>query len=234
MSDLIIALDLPSRAKALELVDRLGADADFYKVGLELYTREGPEMVIDLHDRGKRVFLDLKLMDIPNTVAGAVAAAADLGVELLTLHAHGGPRMMEAALGQAGVDTRLLAVTLLTSLSPDEIEVVWGRPVDSVRREVLRLARLSRDVGIHGVVSSPLEAGELRTALGSEALIVTPGIRLAGADHHDQNRVATPEAAVEAGASHLVVGRAVTRAPEPREALEAVRASMRAAVGTGG
>jgi len=234
VSDLIIALDLPSRAKALELVDRLGADADFYKVGLELYTREGPEMVIDLHDRGKRVFLDLKLMDIPNTVAGAVAAAADLGVELLTLHAHGGPRMMEAALGQAGVDTRLLAVTLLTSLSPDEIEVVWGRPVDSVRREVLRLARLSRDVGIHGVVSSPLEAGELRTALGSEALIVTPGIRLAGADHHDQNRVATPEAAVEAGASHLVVGRAVTRAPEPREALEAVRASMRAAVGTGG
>lgn len=234
MSDLIIALDVPSRAKALEMVDRLGAEADFYKVGLELYTREGPRVVTELHDRGKRVFLDLKLMDIPNTVAGAVAAAVDLGVELLTLHGHGGPRMLEAALAQAGAELRLLAVTLLTSLSPDEIEMVWGRPVDSVRREVLRLASLARDVGIHGVVSSPLEAGELRTALGPEALVVTPGIRLAGADHHDQNRVATPGAAVEAGASHLVVGRAVTRAPDPAAALAEVRASMRAGVGSGG
>ena len=234
MSDLIIALDLPSRAEALELVDVLGAQADFYKVGLELYTREGPGVVTDLHDRGKRVFLDLKLMDIPNTVAGAVAAASDLGVELLTLHGHGGPRMMEAALRQAGPETRLLAVTLLTSLSPDEIELVWGRPVGSVRREVLRLAGLAREVGIHGVVASPLEAGELRTALGPEALVVTPGIRLAGTDHHDQNRVATPEAAVDAGASHLVVGRAITRAADPTEALARVRASMRAAVGGGG
>ena len=234
MSDLIIALDLPSQADALDLVDRLGADADFYKVGLELFSREGPGVITELHDRGKRVFLDLKLMDIPNTVARAVAAASDLGVELLTLHAHGGPRMMEAALGQAGPDTRLLAVTLLTSLSPDEIEVVWDRPVGSVRREVLRLARLAREAGMHGVVSSPLEAGELRTALGPEALVVTPGVRLPGADHHDQNRVATPAAAVEAGASHLVVGRAVTLAAEPRAALEEVRASMRAGVGSGG
>lgn len=234
MSDLIVALDLPSRALALEMVDRLGGEADFYKVGLELFTREGPKVVQDLHDRGKRVFLDLKLMDIPNTVAGAVAAASDLGVELLTLHGQGGPRMMEAAVAQAGPTTRLLAVTVLTSLSPDEIETVWDRPVGSVRREVLRLARLARGVGVHGVVASPLEAGELRTALGPEALVVTPGIRLAGGDHHDQNRVATPGAAVDAGASHLVVGRGITQAPDPREALERVRSSMRAGAGTEG
>ena len=227
MSELVVALDLPSRSEAVELVDRLGGGADFYKVGLELYTREGPDIVAALHERGKRVFLDLKLMDIPNTVARAVAAAADLGVELLTLHAHGGPTMIEAAVSECG-STRLLAVTLLTSLSPDEIETVWNRPVDSVRTEVLRLARLSTEAGAHGVVSSPLEAGELRTVLGPEALVVTPGVRLPGGETHDQNRVATPAAAVAAGASHLVVGRAITRADDPVDALRRVRASMRA------
>lgn len=229
-----MALDLPSRARALEMVDRLGPEADFYKVGLELFTREGPGIVGELHDRGKRVFLDLKLLDIPNTVAGAVAAASDLGVELLTLHAQGGPGMLEAALARVGPSTRLLAVTVLTSLSPDEMEVVWGRPVAAVRREVLRLAELARETGIHGVVASPLEAAELRGALGPDALVVTPGIRPPGADRHDQNRVATPEAAVAAGASHLVVGRAITRAPDPREALEGIRASAEAAAGSGG
>jgi orotidine-5'-phosphate decarboxylase len=230
VSELIVALDVPSRERALELVDRLGGEADFYKVGLELFTREGPSVVTALQDRGKRIFLDLKLMDIPNTVAATVAAASDLGVELLTVHAQGGARMIEAAVAQAGTGTRLLAVTVLTSLSPDEIETVWDRPVGSVRSEVLRLARLARSLGIHGVVASPLEAGELRTALGPEALVVTPGIRPSGAEHHDQNRVATPEAAVEAGASHLVVGRAITRAPDPAEAARRVRAAMRAAL----
>ncbi|MEJ2540535.1 MAG: orotidine-5'-phosphate decarboxylase [Gemmatimonadota bacterium] len=230
MSELIVALDVPSRERALELVDRLGGEADFYKVGLELFTREGPSVVTALQDRGKRIFLDLKLMDIPNTVAATVAAASDLGVELLTVHAQGGARMIEAAVAQAGTGTRLLAVTVLTSLSPDEIETVWDRPVGSVRSEVLRLARLARSLGIHGVVASPLEAGELRTALGPEALVVTPGIRPSGTEHHDQNRVATPEAAVEAGASHLVVGRAITRAPDPAEAARRVRAAMRAAL----
>lgn len=230
MTEVIVALDLPSRARALTMVDRLGEGADFYKVGLELFTREGPGIVRELQDRGKRVFLDLKLLDIPNTVAGAVAAASDLGVELLTLHAQGGPGMLEAALDRAGPSIRLLAVTVLTSLAPDEIETVWGRPVGAVRREVLRLAEIARETGMHGVVASPLEAAELRGALGSEALVVTPGIRPAGTDRHDQNRVATPEAAVAAGASHLVVGRAITQAPEPLEALEAIRASAEAAV----
>ncbi len=227
MSELVVALDVPSRGEALGLVDRLGEGVDFYKVGLELYTREGPGVVSALQDRGKRVFLDLKLMDIPNTVARAVAAAADLGVDLLTLHAHGGPAMIEAAASESGA-TRLLAVTLLTSLSPDEIETVWNRPVDSVRTEVLRLARLSTDAGAHGVVSSPLEAGELRTLLGPAPLVVTPGVRLPGGETHDQNRVATPATAVAAGASHLVVGRAITRADDPVAALGRVRASMRA------
>jgi orotidine-5'-phosphate decarboxylase len=233
VTELIVALDLPSRARALEVVDRLGEEADFYKVGLELFTREGPGFVRELHDRGKRVFLDLKLLDIPNTVAGAVAAASDLGVDLLTLHAQGGPRMMEAAVDRASPSTRLLAVTVLTSLSPDEIEVVWGRPIGAVRREVLRLAEIARETGVDGVVASPLEAGELRGALGPEALVVTPGIRPAGADRHDQNRVATPEAAVAAGASHLVVGRAITRATDPREAFQSMRASTEAASGRG-
>ena len=227
MTELVVALDVPSGREALGLVERLGEGADFYKVGLELYTREGPQVVRDLQEMGMRIFLDLKLMDIPNTVARAVAAAADLGVDLLTLHAHGGPAMIEAAARESG-DTRLLAVTLLTSLSPDEIETVWGRPVTSVRSEVLRLAGLSVEAGAHGVVSSPLEAGELRHLLGPEALVVTPGVRLPGEETHDQNRVATPAAAVSAGASHLVVGRAITRAEDPRAALARVLDSMRA------
>lgn len=219
MADVIVALDVPSEDRALALVDALGEAGTFYKVGLELYTREGPRVVRSLLDRQKRVFLDLKLLDIPNTVAGAVRAAADLGVDLLTLHATGGEAMLAAAREASGGRMRLLAVTLLTSLDPAEVETIWGRELLSLRDEVVRLARLAHEAGIHGVVSSAHEAEALRRHLGPEVYLVTPGIRMPGGDAHDQHRVMSPAKAVAAGADALVVGRAVTAAPDPAAAL---------------
>jgi orotidine-5'-phosphate decarboxylase len=227
MSHLIIALDVSSQREALDLVDELGDDATWFKVGLELYTREGPGVVRALKGRGKRIFLDLKLLDIPNTVARAVESAGDLGVDLLTIHAQGGETMVRAAVRAAEEhQLSILAVTILTSLSPQDVAGVWGRPVEDVRGEVLRLARAATGWGAHGVVASAQEARELREALGPDPLVVTPGIRMAGGEHHDQLRVATPAAAVQDGASHLVVGRAITAAPDRREALEAVLQDM--------
>jgi len=226
MSEIIIALDFPSQREALELVDQIGDGADFYKVGLELFTREGPGVVRALRGRGKRVFLDLKMMDIPNTVGRAVKAAADLDVELLTLHAAGGTEMMKAAQEAAGDRLVLLAVTVLTSTSQPELEEIWGRQLGSVRDEVLRLADLARGAGIGGVVASAQEAEDLRARLGSEMLIVTPGIRLPSGSSDDQARVTTPQVALQAGATHLVVGRPITRAEDPVAALAEFRDHM--------
>ncbi len=225
MAELILPLDQPSQRDALALVDDLGEAVDFYKVGLELFTREGPSVVRALHGRGKRVFLDLKLLDIPNTVARAARAAADLDVELLTLHATGGRAMMEAAaeaVASTSRRTRLLAVTVLTSFTPDGLGETWGRSIHEVGEEVTRLARLARECGIHGVVSSAHEVARLRAALGPDALLVTPGIRLAGGAAHDQARVATPDRAVRDGADYLVVGRAITAARDRPAALAQV------------
>jgi orotidine-5'-phosphate decarboxylase len=223
MADLIVALDVPTQRQALGLVDRLGDAGTFYKVGLELYTREGPAVVRLLRERGKRVFLDLKLHDIPNTVAGAVRAARDLGVDLLTVHATGGADMMAAAVDAAGDRLRLLAVTVLTSLDEAALAAVWRRTVLELPDEVVRLAELALGAGVHGVVSSAREVAALRARLGEDAYLVTPGIRLAGESAHDQARVATPGAAVAAGASALVLGRAVTAADDPAAALARVR-----------
>ena len=227
MSEVIIALDVPSQREALALVDALGDEADYYKVGLELYTSEGPGVVRALKGRGKRVFLDLKLHDIPNTVGRAVTSAVSLGADLLTVHATGGAAMLGAAAEAAGDDLRIVAVTLLTSLTSQEVADVWGRPVEAVDAEVIRLAGHAVQAGVHGVVASAREAAGLRERLGPEALVVTPGIRLAGGASHDQARVSTPGDAVRAGASHLVVGRAVTGAPDPVAALCAVLADAR-------
>jgi len=234
VAEMIVALDYPDLESALNLVDRVGDRADFYKVGLELYTRVGPPVLEALAARRKRVFLDLKLHDIPHTVAGAVRAAAGHRVELLTVHATGGPAMLEAAVDAAvraevevGHRVRLLAVTVLTSLPPHEVEAIWGREVDSVRDEVLRLAEMSQAAGVDGVVASAHEAEVLRRRLGAQAPIVTPGIRPAGADAHDQARVATPAQAVQAGASHLVLGRAVTQAPDPASAFASIVAEAK-------
>jgi len=244
VAEVVIALDTPSTEEAWRLVERLGERADFYKVGLELYGRGGPELARALVGAGKRVFLDLKLHDIPNTVAGAVRAAADLGVSLLTVHASGGARMMRAAVdaaaeGAAGSSghaasapdarLRLLAVTVLTSLSAPELGWAWGREPPDVGREVLRLARDAAAAGVDGVVASPLEAAAVRAEAPGDFLIVTPGIRPAGAGADDQRRIATPAEAVRAGATHLVLGRAVTKAPDPCAALEAVLAEVREA-----
>lgn len=222
MNRVIVPLDVESSDEALTWVDRLGDQGEFYKVGLELYTRAGPEVVRELIDRGKRVFLDLKLHDIPNTVAGAVRAATDLGVDLLTVHASGGPTMLDAAARARSGGLRVLAVTVLTSLSPDEMSTVWGREIRSVREEVGRLAVLAQEAGMDGIVASALEASWVRSQVGDDFMIVTPGIRPAGADRGDQSRVATPTDAIRAGADYLVVGRPIMQAADPAAALAAV------------
>jgi len=222
MARLILPLDFPSADEAFAMVDRLGDRADFFKVGLELYTRSGPSVVEELKRRGKDVFLDLKLHDIPNTVAGGVRAAADLGVDLLTVHTAGGEAMLKAGAEAASGDMRLLGVTILTSMSPATLEGVWGREIRSIRDEVGRLTDLAREAGMHGVVASPLEASWIRGRVPRGFLVVTPGIRPAGADRGDQSRVATPADAVAAGADYLVVGRPITRADDPESALAAV------------
>ncbi len=229
MSELVVALDVPSQRDALALVDLLDDDVDFFKVGLELYTREGPGVVRALHGRGKRVFLDLKLHDIPNTVARAVASASALEVELLTIHTVGGRRMMEAAVDAAGPGLALLGVTVLTSSDAPEVAEVWGRPVEAVEPEVVRLAGLARAAGVPGVVASPREARVLRGALGPDALVVTPGIRLPDDAVGDQVRIATPQAAVAAGATHLVVGRPIREADDPGAAARTFGQAIRAA-----
>ncbi len=223
MSRVIVPLDVISSGEALALVDLLGDRCDFYKVGFELYTRTGPDVVRELIARGKRVFLDIKLHDIPNTVAGAVRAASDLGVDLLTVHAAGGPTMLDAAAKAASGDLRLLAVTVLTSLSPDEMGTVWDREIRSVREEVGRLALMARDRNMDGVVASALEPSWIRGRVGDDFLIVPPGIRPAGADREDQNRVAAPSEAVRAGADYLVIGRPITASDDPAGALSAIQ-----------
>ncbi|MEX2526618.1 MAG: orotidine-5'-phosphate decarboxylase [Gemmatimonadota bacterium] len=237
MTDLVIALDVPSRRDAAAIVERLGPRADFYKVGLQLFTAEGPAVVHWLRALGKRVFLDLKLHDIPNTVAGAVRAAADLEVELLTIHAAGGVEMMRAAQeaarevqsGDASTSRlRLLAVTVLTSLTVPQLDRVWGAPAldAGMDARVLRLARAAQDAGLDGLVCSPLELELLRAELGADWYLLTPGIRLEGQERGDQARVVTPAKAVAWGSSALVLGRAVTSAPDPPAALDLAREAV--------
>jgi orotidine-5'-phosphate decarboxylase len=222
----IVALDVSSAKAALDIVDTLGDAAGFYKVGLELFTRVGPAFIEELRSRRKRVFLDLKLHDIPNTVSGAVAAASELGVDLLTVHVAGGPAMLTAARNAGKGRTKLLGVTVLTSMLAEEVSAAWGRQVDDVAGEVVRLAELVKRSGLDGVVASGGDAAALRARFGPDLLLVVPGIRLPGTDRGDQRRVATPAEAARAGADYLVVGRAVTKTDDPRGALAAVVADI--------
>ena len=226
MAEVIVSLDTPSAPDALRLVERLGRAADFYTVGLELYTAEGPGVVRELLARDKRVFLDLKLHDIPSTVAGAVRVASGLGVHLLTVHAAGGRAMLEAARDAASGGLRLVAVTVLTSLDSADLETSWGRPVGSVPDEASRLASLAKAVGIDGAVAAASDAAGIRREVGDDFLLVVPGIRPAGSDRNDQRRTATPADATSAGADYLVVGRAVSRAADPAAALAGVLAEI--------
>ena len=226
MSGIILALDYPSGDQALEFVDLMAGRVGFYKVGLELFSREGPAVVERLRERDRQVFLDLKLHDIPRTVAGAVTAARELGVRFLTLHTAGGPHMMEAAATSAEGRIQLLGVTMLTSLGASAIPAGPGGVRMSLEDHVLRLADGARTAGLDGVVASPLEAAALRRRFGDEFLLVTPGIRLPRQERHDQRRVATPRSAREAGADYLVIGRAVTGAPDPCRALDAIERDL--------
>jgi orotidine-5'-phosphate decarboxylase len=220
---LIVALDVADGSKSRALVQSLGEAVNFYKVGNELFTAEGPSVVRELVASGKKVFLDLKFHDIPNTVAGAVRTAATLGVSLLTVHAGGGSKMLRAAAeaaAQSHSKPIVLAVTVLTSLASDDLEEIGIR--DGVEAEVLRLARLAIEAGCGGVVASAQESSSLRRALGKGFTLVTPGIRPAGGVAGDQARVVTPKDAIRAGANYLVVGRPITASDNPREATRAI------------
>ncbi len=229
MTEVIVALDYPTAEEALALVDTLGSAGDCYKVGLELFSREGPGVVGELIQRDKRVFLDLKLHDIPNTVARSVAAARELGVDFITVHATGGAPMMAAAAEAAAGELMLLAVTVLTSMAVPDVELAWGRELESIRGEVVRLAGLAKESGVGGVVASAEGARALKRLVGSDLLVVTPGIRLGGDDPHDQAQVTTPADAAEAGADYLVVGRSITGARKPAAALARVRSELQSA-----
>jgi orotidine-5'-phosphate decarboxylase len=219
---LIVALDVSSAAEARRIVATVGDSALTYKVGLQLYTAEGPSVVRDLVASGRRVFLDLKYHDIPNTVGAAVREATQLGVSMLTVHASGAAKMLRAAVeaGKSAPEMMVLAVTVLTSMDDQELAAIGVS--DSMADEVLRLAKLAISQGCHGIVASPREASRLRAELGGQFAIVTPGVRPAGGKMEDQVRVATPAEAIAAGASHIVVGRPITAAADPAAAAMAI------------
>jgi orotidine-5'-phosphate decarboxylase len=219
---LAVALDFPDEIEALKLVDRLNGACQWFKVGMELYYAAGNRIVHKLRDRGFNVFLDLKLHDIPNTVAGAVRSATHAGASLLTIHSTGGAAMMQAAAEAASApgSPRLLAVTVLTSMDANELAGIGITA--SPAEQVLRLARLAQTSGIDGMVCSAEEVAALRKQTGPNTLLVIPGIRPAGSAIEDQKRIATPAQAIAHGASMLVVGRPITRAADPAQAAQAI------------
>ena len=230
MAELIVALDVPSAADVKKLVATLGDSVGFYKIGLELFTAEGPDVVRAVKAQGRRVFLDLKLHDIPRTVERAVKSAMALGVDLMTVHASGGKAMLRAtaeAAAEGGASRpRILAVTALTSLDQSDLTDLGIQRAMPEHVEAMGVLALSQ--GIDGIVCSPQEVARMRKVLGSSALLVTPGIRPAGGDVGDQKRVATPAQAVRDGATHLVVGRPICEAADPRAAALAIAGEMKA------
>jgi orotidine-5'-phosphate decarboxylase len=227
-SQIIVALDCDNRPDAQAIVDQLGDECRFYKVGLELLTAVGPEFVEYLIGRGNEVFLDLKLFEIPNSVAGAVRAAGALGVSMVTVHSMGGAGIMAAAVDAARAypDLRVLALTVVTSMTASDLADIGVS--GATEDQVLRLAGLAKQAECHGVIASPQEVSALRGTLGSDALIVTPGVALPGESPAEHARPATPRAAIAAGASHVIVGRTVTRAADPLSAFRLVCASLSA------
>ena len=227
---LIVALDVSSAAAAQKIVAAVGDSAHAYKVGMQLYTAEGPAVVRELVGSGRRVFLDLKYHDIPNTVGAAVREAAQLGISMLTVHASGGAKMLRAAAEAAqGTNPNLLvlAVTVLTSLDDADLNMLGLR--GGVLDQVLRLAALALSNGCQGIVASALEAAALREEFGRDFTIVTPGVRPAGSGADDQARVVTPAEAIAAGASYIVVGRPITEALDPASEARAILGQLVAA-----
>ena len=217
---IIVALDVATSKEALRLASLLADEVGLFKIGLQIYTAEGPALVRSISLLGPKVFLDLKLHDIPNTVAKAVEAAGKLGVRILTIHLSGGGEMIRAAVSARGNDLLLLGVTVLTS-STDETLAETGIS-GKTGEQVLRLARLGVANGIDGLVASPHEARMLRAEFGDKIKIVTPGIRPAGSDPGDQKRFATAREAIDAGADYLVIGRPITSASDPKAAAQSV------------
>jgi len=226
---IIVALDAPDADSAKRLADPLLDEGCLFKIGLQLFTAEGPSIVRDFQKVGARVFLDLKFHDIPNTAREAVRSAAALGVEMTTIHLCGGPAMVAESLA-AAADSGLLVlgVTVLTSMDADSLASV-GVSSDPAE-QVVRLAGMGRNLGLRGVVASPREIPILRKNFGADLVIVTPGVRPAGSDAGDQKRVMTPAEAVQAGADYLVIGRPITAAASPVAALRAIAAEMESAV----
>lgn len=215
---LIVALDIPTVGGARALVERLGPAATFYKIGLELVMAGGLDLARELSGQGARVFLDMKLLDIENTVMRSVRNAAASGATFLTVHAQDGKTLRAAVSGRAGTGLAVLGVTVLTNLDADDLrqQGVDASPADLVARR----ATLARDAGCDGIVASGHEAARVRAIVGPEMVIVTPGIRLAGGEAGDQSRVTTPEQAIAAGADYIVVGRPISEAPDPAAAAQ--------------
>lgn len=232
LSPLIVALDVPTGIEALKIVDLLSGHVDVFKVGLQLFTKEGPEIVDEIIRRGKRVFVDLKLHDIPNTVASALENLIKPGVDFITVHGLGGREMLASAAGallrfreqDSKIVTKILCVTVLTSLDDDDLNEVG---IDhSAAGEVLNLARLAADCGIEGIVASPEEVALIRQQLGGNLTIVTPGVRMADDDIGDQKRVATPSRAIGDGANFVVMGRSLLSHRSPADAAKKVLDSL--------
>ena len=232
---LICALDFPTFDEAKALVEELGDAVTFYKVGMELFYGAGPDIIRYLKEKDKKVFLDLKLQDIPNTVANSLAVLTRLGADIMNVHAVGGPKMMaegmkavkEAAAELGRPAPKLIAVTVLTSMDEAQWKPLnYARPIGE---EVLDLAALTKESGLDGVVASPREAAGIRERCGKDFLIVTPGVRPAWAASNDQSRIATPAAAIGNGSTHLVVGRPITRADNKQEAVRKILEEMEGA-----
>jgi len=228
MAELIVALDVSSQREVEEAVDRLGETVNFYKIGLELFSAAGPAVVRAVKARNKKVFLDLKLHDIPRTVERAVASGAELGVDLMTIHAAGCRAMIRAAAdasARCGANRpKILAVTVLTSLDHSDLNDLGISRTPA--QQVEALGQLAVQNGADGIVCSPVEVARMRSLLGAQALLCTPGVRPAGSDAGDQKRIATPGAAVADGSTHLVVGRPIMSAADPRAAALAITAEM--------
>ncbi len=230
---LIVAIDVANMKQVEQLVETLGDSVSYYKVGMELFYSVGHEVITYLRSQGKEIFLDLKLHDIPNTVAHSLAALAELGVSMLNVHASGGPAMMSAAAVAVkkkadllGITRpKLIAVTVLTSINQEEWTAL-GYEMD-LSKQVVHLARLAKDAGLDGVVASPQEAAQIREACGDDFIIVTPGIRPSGAAINDQSRIATPAGALRNGAHQLVIGRPITASENPRQAAQDILQEMR-------
>ena len=217
---IIVALDVPTKERALELVEQLQGEISFFKIGLQLYTAEGPEIVRAVLAADAKVWLDLKLYDIPNTVARAVESASALGVKMLTIHLSGGSEMIRAATGARASDMLLLGVTVLTSATEQTLREIGI--TDTVQHEVLRLAKLGAAAGIDGVVASPQEIKSLRREFGDRIKIAVQGIRPSWAEPGDQKRFMAPREAIEAGADYIGIGRPITAHTQPREAVRKI------------